>query len=364
MIDTLRKNARRVVTVMRREISYFSPRPIEVSLELTHRCNLRCKMCGVWGKKNDQRAPELTLNEYVDLFSQMKRLNVKRVTLAGGEPFIRKDIFEIIAAAKNQGLRCNMFTNGTLIDSRAINRLFQSRLDKIIISMDGFGAVHDSVRGLAGGFDRTLAALTAMVAERDSRRTKQPEIDVHMTLLKENVGDLSRLHAVCEDLGVNFSFQPYSETNDTAVGQTRLNGETIGSIRYLPHHESLRFTAELAQQLKDEISRLPGTFYTKLLSSLSNEDLEHGRMPIKKCYITRNIMMIDPYGDVHPCTNLDGYIVGSVRNETLSVIWTGEQYKRLREKLSENLLPICAYCCHCADNLTIAQLINIIMARS
>ena len=195
MIATLQKNSRRLATVIRREISYLSPRPIEINLELTHRCNLRCRMCGVWGKKNDHRLPELTLDEYIDLFAQMKRLGVRLVTLAGGEPFIRTDLFDIIAAAKTQGLICNLFSNGTMIDRLKISKLFESRVDKIIISIDGVGPVHDAIRGIPGSFDRAMEALAGMVAERRLRQTKRPEIDIHMTLLKENVSSLSQIDA-------------------------------------------------------------------------------------------------------------------------------------------------------------------------
>jgi radical SAM protein with 4Fe4S-binding SPASM domain len=364
MIATLQKNSRRLATVIRREKSYLSPRPIEINLELTHRCNLRCRMCGVWGKKNDRRLPELTLDEYIDLFAQMKRLGVQLVTLAGGEPFIRTDLFDIIAAAKTQGLICNLFSNGTMIDRLKISKLFESRVDKIIISIDGVGPVHDAIRGIPGSFDRTMEALVGMVAERRLRQTKRPEIDIHMTLLKENASSLSQLHRVCRGLGINFSFQPYSETTEAAVGQTRLNGDSIGSVRYLPHQESLRFTGEQVQQIRSEISRLPASFYTKLFLSLGSDQLQQGLMPIRKCYIIRNFMMIDPYGNVYPCTNLDRYVVGSVRDQTLSSIWKGEKYNALRKNLSRHLLPVCAYCCHCADNLTLAQLVNIIMRRN
>jgi radical SAM protein with 4Fe4S-binding SPASM domain len=364
MIATLQKNMRRLRTVVRRELSYLWPRPIEINLELTHRCNLRCRMCGVWGKKNDRRLPELTLDEYTDLFGQMKSLGVHLVTLAGGEPFIRNDLFDITKAAKAQGLNCNIFSNGTLIDRLKINRLFESHLDKIIISIDGVGPVHDAIRGIPGGFDSSMEALACMVAERRLRKAKRPEIDIHMTLLKENVSSLSQLQAACDTLGINFSFQPYSETTEAAVGQTRLNGASIGSVRYLPHQESLRFTDEQVKQIQGEISRLPSSFYTKLLLSLSNEQLKQGLMPIRKCYITRNFMMIDPYGRVYPCTNLDGYVVGSVRDQTLASIWKGEKYEVLRKKLAQHLLPICAHCCHCADNLTLGQLVNIIMRRN
>jgi MoaA/NifB/PqqE/SkfB family radical SAM enzyme len=142
-------------------------------------------MCGVWTKKNDRRLPELTLEEYNDLFVQMKGLGVQLVTLVGGEPFIRSDLFDIIGAVKTHGLICNIFSNGTMIDRLKISKLFESRVDKIIISIDGIGPVHDAIRGMPGSFDRALEALSGMVAERRLRKTKRPEIDLHMTLLKK-----------------------------------------------------------------------------------------------------------------------------------------------------------------------------------
>lgn len=306
----------------------------------------------------------MTLEEYNDLFVQMKGLGVQLVTLVGGEPFMRSDLFDIIGAVKTHGLICNIFSNGTMIDRLKISKLFESRVDKIIISIDGIGPVHDAIRGMPGSFDRALEALSGMVAERRLRKTKRPEIDLHMTLLKENVSSLSQLDGVCRELGINFSFQPYSETTEAAVGQTRMNGNPIGSVRYLPHQESLRFTDEQVLQIQSEISRLPASFYTKLLLSLGGGQLQQGLMPIRKCYITRNFMMINPYGDVYPCTNLDGYVIGSIRDQKLSNIWNGKKYDALRKNLSQHLLPICAHCCHCADNLTLAQLVNIIMRRN
>jgi len=75
-------------------------------------------------------------------------------------------------------------------------------------------------------------------------------------------------------------------------------------------------------------------------------------------------LMIDPYGNVFPCTNLDSYIVGNIRSERLSKIWRGKKYETLRKKLSQHLFPLCANCCHCADNLSLMQLIKIILGRN
>jgi len=71
--------------------------------------------------------------------------------------------------------------------------------------------------------------------------------------------------------------------------------------------------------------------------------------------------MIDPYGNIFPCTNLDSYIVGNIRELSLSDIWQAKRYTDLRKRLSEDLPPVCAYCCHCADNLSVMQLIKIVL---
>ena len=364
MIDTIKRNLRRIKTVFQREISYHSLQPREVNLELTHRCNLKCKMCGVWIKGVDRRLQELTAAEYLDLFEQMKDIGVRLVTLTGGEPFIRKDLFDIVEAAKSQGLVCNIFTNGALIDNLAVEGVFRYGIDKIIVSIDGIGPVHDSIRGVSGSFVKAIQALSDIVGERRVRETKKPEVDIHMTLVNENIGDMTPLSMLCQELGVNFSFQPYSESNEEAVKQILLANEAVRPLRYLPHHKTLRLSQENINQMREELAQLPKTFYTRLLASLSDEDLRYGLMPVKRCYITRNFMMIDPYGNVFPCTNLDSYIVGNVRDEGLSEIWRGKGYQSLRKRLSRSLFPLCANCCHCADNLSLMQLIRIVLGKN
>ena len=360
-MNVIKRNFRRIMTVVRREISYYSLQLREINLELTHRCNLRCKMCGVWTKGVDRGLRELSAKEYSDIFSQMKDLGAKIVTLAGGEPFLKKDFFDIVKAAKSNCLKCNVFTNGVLINDHTVENIFSHQIDKIIFSIDGMGPVHDSIRGISGTFDKAIGALSAIVDERKSRGINKPDIDVHLTLLKENIGDLSRLHTFCQDLGVNFSFQPYSESSEQVIEQTVLDKESIGSVRYLLHNDTLRFSEDNVAQIKEELVKLPVSFYTKLLSSFSVEDFKQGLMPIKKCYFTKNFMMIDPYGNVFPCTNLDSYIAGNIRKLSLSKIWQGGKYTALRKSLSKKLFPVCTYCCHCADNLNVMQLAKIVI---
>jgi radical SAM protein with 4Fe4S-binding SPASM domain len=364
MAGSISRNFRRARTVVRREISHFARIPREAGIELTYRCNLRCKMCGVFGKIRNHHDEELTVAEYRNLFVQMREMGIGLVTFTGGEPFVRKDLFDIVGEAKSQGLRCNIFSNGTLINREALKQVFESGVDKLIFSVDGMNGVHDEIRGIPGSFDRVIQSITDIVAMRRSRGTDQPEIDAHMTMMRGNVESLSLLSDLCRSLGINFSYQPYSESNEKSLRETISVLEEVTANRYLPRDGALRFTDEDLVRLKEELARLPVDFYSKLMSYFSAEELKKGLMPVKKCYFTRNFVMIDPYGGVFPCTNLDSYRMGNVRSQSLSAIWKGAEYEGLRGKLSRRLFPLCAYCCHLGDNLSFSQLVRIMSGNS
>jgi radical SAM protein with 4Fe4S-binding SPASM domain len=363
MAGSIRRNLRRAMTVTRREISYYTRVPREAGIELTYRCNLRCKMCGVFGKIRDQNEQELTVAEYRNLFAQMREMGIGLVTFTGGEPFVRKDLFDVVGEAKSQGLRCNIFSNGTLVSGDTLERVFESGVDKLIFSVDGMNGVHDEIRGIPGSFEKVIGTITNLTEARRARGIEQPAIDAHMTLMKGNVTSLSPLSDLCRSLGINFSFQPYSESNSEAFKDTLSVLAGVKSNRYLPHDGTLHFTEEDLGILREELKKLPVNFYTKLMAYFKNVDLKTGLMPLKKCYFTRSFIMLDPYGNVFPCTNLDSYKMGNVRNQSLSAIWKGEKYEGLRGKLSQGLLPLCAYCCHLGDNLRFGQLARIMFWR-
>jgi len=364
MDSMVSRNLRRARTVFRRELSYYSKVPRAANIELTYRCNLRCKMCGVFGKIRDHRGEELTVEEYRHIFDQMREMGIQAVTFSGGEAFIRPDLFDIVRDAKRHGFRCNMFSNGTLVNESDYENIIESGLDKIIFSIDGVEQVHDVIRGIPGAFQKVMRTISGLVHQRQTCGVERPEIDVHMTMMKGNVASLSALHHLCSGLGVNFAFQPYSECDDGTFRQTIAILDGVTANRYWPKDGVLRFDDEDINRMREELGKLPIDFYVKLIHYIGRDDLRQGRMPIRRCYVTRNIMMINPYGDLIPCSNLDSYRTGNIRQEKLADIWNGEKYERLREKLSRRLLPLCTHCCHFGDNLSILQLASILTGRS
>ena len=92
-----------------------------VSLKITNECNLKCLHCS-----SDSGLPlrnELTLEEIQNLIGELAQIGVKRVTLSGGEPTIRKDSWDILGYLDDADIQVSLFTNGFFLDRRFVARL-------------------------------------------------------------------------------------------------------------------------------------------------------------------------------------------------------------------------------------------------
>lgn len=132
-----------------------------VQLTLTNRCQCSCRHCGVSGLRQEVEG-ELSLPQIHAILRELQQSGCQVIDLFGGEPTLRTDLGEIIAAAKACGFMVSLETNGWLLDSAYISRLEAAGLDQIYLSLDDFRAKeHDRQRGKTGCFDRALRALQA-----------------------------------------------------------------------------------------------------------------------------------------------------------------------------------------------------------
>ena len=143
--------------------SFLDPPLERIFLELTQNCNLNCRHCYLdayssWkgGNKN-----ELNTRDIKRLVDLADKLGVWRFDLTGGEVFLREDLFEILEYLNKKNMIVHIFTNGTLLDSKKIEKLSQIRnIHRIILSLDGHNAaLHDSFRRVSGSFEKTVTAI-------------------------------------------------------------------------------------------------------------------------------------------------------------------------------------------------------------
>ena len=176
-------------------------RPFLLYYKPTARCDCRCSICDRW-RRQTRADEELPLDTVREILGRFRRAGATVLTLWGGEPLLRKDLPEVLAAAKELGFRTSMCTNCNALAKRADE--VAPLLDVMLCSLDGRRELHDELRGMPGLFDRAVAGIRAA--------TRHPGCDVKIwaVLHRRNVGDVEPLARLSAELGVGIEFFPLS----------------------------------------------------------------------------------------------------------------------------------------------------------
>jgi MoaA/NifB/PqqE/SkfB family radical SAM enzyme len=156
-------------------------------------------MCGVVKILKDYELSSTVVKKAFDQISRWQKDHV--VVLTGGEPFLRKDIFELIDYAVKKHVTVEVVSNGALINETLAKKIVSSGLKNIAISLDGAQvSTHDFIRE-KGSFKSALRALENLVQAK-KRLNYGPQISVWTTIMKENVKELSGVIPLVKNLGV------------------------------------------------------------------------------------------------------------------------------------------------------------------
>lgn len=300
--------------------------PVKAVWEVVNTCNARCRTCMRWKEKLDPTM--LSTNEGKMLIQQLAASGVLNLTFTGGEPLLRKDIYELVEFAKTQQLSTSLYTNGLLLNARRAKEVIDSGLDLIYISLDGSTpALNDDLRGITGYFELAMKALESL---KSLRNNGHPKIFIACTITKKNVHDLLNLARLVKVNGLDglslqlalhapavkyfveadLAFQP----GDGAELQTVVNQVVEEYGYYLPmNREYYRHFAEYVEQ-------------PQALSEHLNT-------------VGFATAMINPWGDVYP-DPLKTDCMGNIRRQTFKEIWFGEQACTVRQRIASREHPV------------------------
>lgn len=172
----------------------FALSPVVVIWEVTRACDLACVHCRASAIPQRDRG-ELSTREGMDLIRQVRAFGRPIFVLTGGDPLKRGDIFDLIRAATDEGLPTYMSPSGTpLLTHAAMLRARDSGLLGVSISLDGSHAdLHDRFRGVAGSFEKSLAAAASAVA-------LGLRLQINTTLARHNLADLPAIAELVSSL--------------------------------------------------------------------------------------------------------------------------------------------------------------------
>ena len=309
------------------------------NLAITYRCQCRCRTCNIWKNEGMERE-ELALDEYRDLFeSNMDILReVRSIQITGGEPFMRRDLPEIVSAIHASLPDCSFWipTNGmdpgTVEEAtREIVGDLKGRGVGVSISVDGVGHTHDVQRGVSGSFNKAMETLLRLSALREEH--PRLGLTVGMTLTPENYREASEVYTLARRFGVDFSMRPvnfseiYYRNMDERRPLDNVSGEVLSLIRMIARDTVRR---------RGIISSAPTLRYMQGIVDYIR-DPTHRKL---SCAAGDDSFFLDPYGNVYPCIFVNEKM-GNVREERLGGLWWTDITLGIRERISSGECPGC-----------------------
>ncbi|MBN1978583.1 MAG: PqqD family peptide modification chaperone [Anaerolineae bacterium] len=296
--------------------------PVLSEIALTYRCQNRCFFCYASSPERGRSVPEMATGEVKLVLDKIvDQARVPTVSFTGGEPTLRADLPELVAYARERGLRTNLITNGIRCgDEGYAARLAAAGLNSAQVSVEaGDAATHDAVVDHPGAFERTIQGV---------RNFKAAGVHVHTntTINDRNLDALPALIDLLGGMGQEYLSMNMVIRTGGAVGVPDVNYERIGEIVV-----ALKERAESHGMRFVWYSPVPHCLFNPIVYGLGSQS----------CSAADGLLSIAPDGQVLPCSSFE-HGVGNLVSEDFETVWNRRAARYWRNK--EFVPPGCKDC--------------------
>lgn len=286
--------------------------PISCVIELTTRCNWKCKHCYL----PEHNSFGLTFEEIKKLLEDFRNIGIHKIIYTGGEIFTRRDAVEIIEYTRSQGFLVSVLSNASLISDEIAHRLrrcYISGFSMTVFSMNE--DVHDGITGVKGSLKRALRGAQLMKANGNSVWIKSP-------VLKDNMRDIKGVQNYCKENG-------FAYTSSACIFP-----RNDGDITPMSYTMSIDELTEVISFIDSTNNFEERSFSDRLMCK----------------YLLRSFAVTFD-GNVTPCNSM--FVkVGNLREKSIYEIWNNDVYREIRHlkncQLDKcNTCPISNYCDRC-----------------
>ncbi len=287
--------------------------PLWCAWQVTYRCNYRCRFCHYWRDPLGQQ-PEPSPDQYSRGARKLAQMGTLMVSLAGGEPLLRRDITDVIRAIGEFHFPF-ITTNGWFVTPQLAHDLMASGLWGVSVSIDYSDPErHDERRGMDGAWRQAWRAVKLL---SEARVHEHQRINVMAVLLDDNVDQLEEVAAKAAQYGAHFMVQPYGYRK-------------TGSRAY--EHQG-----PVSQKLLDIRSRRPNFLSNPRYLARFDEFLNG---EIGGCKAGRAFFNIDSTGDIAICVERKETPVANLYSDSFYTIRSA-----LRKASAANHCSDCWYNC-------------------
>ena len=311
-------------------------KPAFCCIGVSLKCILRCKMCSIWKNDFTQMPGEPTLKEWYRFIDQLGSLtnNSVVINIAGGEPLLDDRNLALINFSAKRGLVTSMPTNGFLIDRQMAQKISESCLHEIEVSLDGINKnTHDFLRGVEGCYEKAIQAIDHLHSCRDKLK-----IAIIAIILGKNLDEITQLAEFAnKDKRIEtIIFQAVAQPFNTPLDHEWYKKS---AYRFLWPGDLKKVCSVI-----DELMKLKKIGY-KISNPLSQLEVFKRYFADPDDFIKAvscNIdfyMNINEFGDVYMCPRKKA--VGNIKKDSVKDIWYGQTANKIREEIRS-----CRVNCH------------------
>jgi AdoMet-dependent heme synthase len=279
-----------------------------IQWHLTERCNLSCKHC----YQEERSTEEMPLSDIRDVIEEIADMLKewetshgvtfsRSMNITGGEPFLRRDLFEILEEVKNHGFFVFLLTNGTLISRERAKKLAELGIDGVQVSIEGPEEVHNEIRG-SGTFGASEAGIERLIDHG-------VPVTLNVTLSTLNADQMKKIVAFGSHVGAR------------RIGFSRLvpygRGRSLVSRMLTPVQAKALYASLLSVEV-DGLEIVTGDPVASQMKLSSHGDT--GNVAVSGCAAGVSGLTILPNGDITPCRRMP-ITIGNVRRDSLREIW-------------------------------------------
>ncbi|MFX1257309.1 MAG: radical SAM protein [Promethearchaeota archaeon] len=307
--------------------------PMKIFLHITNKCNLKCSHC-MFRNENSNNEPlqdkELTEKEIIErILDPAEDLGIPQLRITGGEPTLRTDIFNLINYAKEKkNMTIWLNTNGSFEESIR-TQLAKSRVDGIIISLDGNRKINDQRRG-QGTYKKIVDTLR-FFQEYNHQNKNKIQIRINTTISKENVRLTEYL--------INLSRKYETEINFMPLRPMVYSFKIVDNM--LTTKEFMEFSKKVNNLKKKFIEKTSKIFNRNCDLFGSYENCSHLPPPFdnSSCNAATSGLGIAANGDGLVCgflSGIDDFKGPNVRDNSLFEIWHSEPFNKFRNTVKKS----------------------------
>jgi radical SAM protein with 4Fe4S-binding SPASM domain len=293
--------------------------PISYSIEPTNHCNLQCPECPSGLGALTRPLGLLKLDEFKKLVDEIKYTSFYIQLFFQGEPYINKNLHEMIRYAQSNNIYVSISTNGHFVNETNVDQVLDNEPDKLIFSVDGLDEESYQQYRVGGTFEQADKGLKALIKRKKERGLKRPFVEFQFIVMKQNEHQLDDVKKYCNEIGV-----------DKVVFKTMQISSYENAQKFLPSNKKFRR-------------------YT-----LENNSFRIKNVIKNHCFALWRTSVITWDGKVVPCcfdkdaTNQ----IGLVNGKPFSDVWRSGQYSDFRDKILSNRKKV-QMCTNCTEGLKV-----------